>query len=227
MKCLRKNLVWVMNKMAVVYVSRHSRSFKDLLNNYEENEILQIKNEKNPLSIEGEIRAKKLSEHKELQDIDIIYSSHYVRAMSTAKYIAENNNIKLNIDEHFGERKFGINDWSELPEDFFERQILDWDYKISLGESLNEVSSRMKEALFEILNKYKNQKIMIVSHSTAITAMLKGWCDIKVNNDTKKFNYYFDNELFFDGQWDAPELFRLEFDDKNNLISIKNLKINY
>ena len=209
--------------MTVVYISRHSRPFSDLINNYNTNDTFQIRNEKNPLSVEGEERARKLSEYNELKNIDVIYSSHYVRTMSTAKYVAEKNNIKLNIDERFGERKFGINNFNELPKDYFEHQGLDWDYKIGNGESLNEVSFRMKEALIEILNKYKDKNIMIVSHGTALTAMLKDWCDIKVNCETKLFNYYFNNELFFDGKWEAPELFRLEFDDTNNLINITNI----
>lgn len=211
--------------MKIVYISRHSQPFHDLINNYQANETFQIRNEKNPLSVEGEVKAKILSEYRELTDIDVIYSSHYVRAMSTAKYIAEKNNINLNVDERFGERKFGINNWLELPKDYFEHQGLDWDYKIGNGESLNEVSFRMKQALIEILNKYKAKKIMIVSHGTALTAMLKDWCDIKVNYDTQLFNYYFNNKLFFDSRWQAPELFRLEFDDTNNLINIENIKI--
>lgn len=211
--------------MTVVYISRHSQPFRKLLGDYNVNEIEQLRNEKNILSVEGEKLAERLSEYKELQDIDVLYSSHYVRAICTAKYIAEKNDINLNIDERLGERKFGVNSMSELPKDFFVHQGLDWNYKIGDGESLNEVSFRMKEVLIEMLNKYKDKKIVIVSHGTALTVMLKDWCDIKVNYDTQLFNYYFNNELFFDGKWEAPELFKLEFDDTNNLINIENIKI--
>ena len=53
----------------------------------------------------GEILAKKLSELEELKNIDVLYSSNYIRAISTAKYIAEKNSIEINIDERLGERK--------------------------------------------------------------------------------------------------------------------------
>ena len=211
--------------MTTVFISRHSEPFRDLLGNYNANETLQIRNEKNPLSVEGELKSKRLSELKELQDIDVIYSSHYVRAMATAKYISEKNDIKLDVDERFGERKFGINDWSLMPKDFFEHQALDWDYKIGDGESLNEVSFRIKDALIDVLNNYKGKKIMIVSHGTALTTMLKDWCDIKLNMETKNFNYYFKDKLFFEGKWGAPELFKLEFDDENRLCNIENIKL--
>ena len=51
------------------------------------------------LSDNGEILAEELSDRAELKNIDVLYSSNYVRAISTAKYIAKKNNIKINIDE--------------------------------------------------------------------------------------------------------------------------------
>ena len=106
--------------MTKIYLLRHSQPFRKLLGEYNSSDVEQIRNEKNVLSVYGEKLAREISERKELQNIDVIYSSHYVRAMCTAKYIAENNNIKLNVDERLGERKFGVNDISEIPSDFFE-----------------------------------------------------------------------------------------------------------
>ena len=210
----------------IIYIARHSKAFRNLIGDYNSFESEQIFNEKNPLSVEGERRAEKLSMLEELKNVEVIYSSHYVRAMSTAKYVCEANNIKLNVDSRFGERKFGVLKISDLSDDFFEKQILDWDYKINDGESLNEVSKRMKEGLFDLLEKYNNKTIMIFSHGTALTTMLKDWCDIKYNFDTKLVELYFNGEKVFDGNWNTPELFRLEFDD-NKLINIKNVKIDY
>ena len=74
-----------------VYFVRHSKPLK--VNNDKNMDSLQIQNEKQPLSIEGENIAREKLNIKELKDIDKLYSSSYVRAISTAKYIAENNNI--------------------------------------------------------------------------------------------------------------------------------------
>ena len=74
-----------------VYLIRHSKPLK--VNNDKNMDSLQIQNEKQPLSIEGENIAREKLNIKELKDIDKLYSSSYVRAISTAKYIAENNNI--------------------------------------------------------------------------------------------------------------------------------------
>lgn len=210
--------------MTIVYISRHSQPFRKFFGEYKVNEIEQIRNEKNLLSVDGEKYAEQMSNLPELLKVEILYSSHYVRAMSTAKYIAEKNNIILNVDERLGERRFGVNNMSELPSTFFEDQFRNWDYKLTNGESVNEVSKRMNEALSEILDVNRDKKIAIISHGTAISAMLKKWCNIKLNEETKLVEIYFNNELVFDGNWKCPELFKLEFDDNNNLISIKNIK---
>lgn len=210
--------------MTTIYLLRHSQPFRKLLGEYNVNEVEQLRNEKNPLSVDGEKLAKEMSDRGELQNIDVIYSSHYVRTMCTAKYIAENNNIKLNVDERLGERKFGVNDISELPKTYFEDQFRNWNYKLENGESANEVSKRMNEVLFEILNDNKNKKIAVVSHGTAISTMLKTWCNVVLNEETKLIEFYFNGNLIFDGNWNCPELFKLEFDNDNNLISIDNIR---
>ena len=211
--------------MTIVYISRHSQPFRKLLGEYKVNEIEQIRNEKNSLSVDGEKYADQMSNCPELLNVESLYSSHYVRARATAKYIAEKNGIELNVDERLGERRFGVNDMSELPSTFFEDQFRDWDYKLPNGESANDVSKRMNDALSEILNLNKGKVIAIVSHGTAISAMLKKWCDVKLNEETKFIEIFFYNKLVFDGNWKCPELFKLEFDDNNSLVNIENIRM--
>lgn len=106
-----------------VYISRHSEPMK--IEDNLSNDSMQLKNEKQILSCEGERRAKILSNIDELQNINIVISSNYVRAMSTAKYIADKNNKDLIIMDDFAERKFGIDSWDELPNNFGEKQLED------------------------------------------------------------------------------------------------------
>ena len=102
--------------MTTIYLIRHSKPLK--VNNNSNSDSLQIQNEKSSLSIEGENIAREKLNNEELQNIDIIYSSNYVRAIQTAKYLAERNDLEINIDSELGERKFGIDSWDELPEEF-------------------------------------------------------------------------------------------------------------
>ena len=200
--------------MTTVYFIRHSEVLK--YNSINNSDSLQLRNEKWPLTENGEKIAKEKSQMDELQDFDIVYSSNYVRAISTAKYFTSN---KVNIDENFGERKFGINSWDELPSDFGEKQFNDFDYKIGNGESINEVIRREEESLINILNNNKNKKILIVGHSTALAALFSKWCKINYNGP-----YTFNDKEFFDGNWNYCETFKLEFNNDNNLISIINVR---
>ena len=142
--------------MKSIYVMRHSEPIK--YNNIENNDSLQLQNEKMILSENGKNIAKEKSKSIELQNFDIVFSSNYVRAISTAKYFT---NDKINIIEAFGERKFGIDKWEDMPENFGEKQFNDFDYKTENGESLNEVLDREINAMFKILDEYSDKKILI------------------------------------------------------------------
>lgn len=205
--------------MTTIYLIRHSKPMNMDIKQIANSESLQIINEKNILSVEGEKRAEELSKIPGLKNIDYVISSNYARAMATAKYICRENNKDLNIVEDFAERKFGINDWSKLPKDFEKRQFEDENYKIGNGESQKEVANRMYNALMDVVNKYQDKKIVIVSHATAITFLLM---KLATYQDQK---IVFNNKLIMDEtfKWSAPEVFKLEF-KKNNLINIENIK---
>lgn len=85
----------------IVYLIRHSEQFRG----YKEKYNSQQQNEKIVLSINGEKLAEELSNNAELQNIAELWSSSYSRAVGTAKYIAEKNNLLINISDNFGERK--------------------------------------------------------------------------------------------------------------------------
>ena len=108
--------------MTTVYLIRHSKPINSNINNNLNSDNLQIQNEKKCLSIEGEQMAQEKMNNPEFNDIDILFSSSFVRAIQTAKYLAKNNNIEINVVSDLGERKFGISSWNEFPEGF-ERKL--------------------------------------------------------------------------------------------------------
>lgn len=200
-----------------IYLIRHSIPMK-IRNNVINSDGLQVWNEKNPLSIIGEEKAKEYFEKEEFFDVDYIVSSKYVRAISTAKYLAEKNNLSININENFGERKHGVESWDLLPPGFEERQLIDKEYKVGDGESQLEVASRMYTSLMELV-KSDYKKIVVLSHATAITFLLMKICNY--SNGILSFN----GEVLLDNNfsWCAPDGFKLVFDD-DKLISINRIK---
>lgn len=207
--------------MTTIYLIRHSKPLK--VNNTFNSDNLQIQNEKSSLSIEGEQIAQEKLNKNEFANIDVLFSSNYVRAIQTAKYLSAKNNLEINIISDLGERKFGIDSWDQLPENFERKQFLDENYKIGDGESQKEVSNRMYSTIMKILDENKNRSIAIVSHATAISYLLKKWCDIQAIDD--KLRYSFNNNIILDGYFNYCETFKLVFDDNNRIINIENIKL--
>lgn len=201
--------------ITTIYLIRHSIPFIEHRGTINTNETILIENEKSPLSIAGEKLAEEKSLQKEFKNLDVVYSSNYVRAMSTVKYFAYVNNLKVNIDETFNERIHGVDSWNELPQEFELNQFDDENYKVGYGESQKEVQTRMLNGLMKVLNENKGKKIAIISHSTAIAFLLKKWCEVYYDKE-----YTFNNNAFFNGKWEYLQTFRLEFKN-NELITIK------
>lgn len=205
--------------MTTIYLMRHSEPFKPHKGLEEVNESILVANVKSPLSIYGEKLAERISNNAEFEDLDVVWASDYVRSMSTAKYFAFRNELKVNISALLGERKHGVHAWDELPANFEQMQLQEEDYKINDGESKKEVISRLKCILNRFLHEYKEKRILIVGHATAITFLLSEWCEISYDGP-----YKFKGNEFFDGKWEYCTTFKLVIDDNNELIDIKQLK---
>lgn len=207
----------------IVYLIRHSGP-NIKTNIISTDSTFQETNEKYVLTQEGEQRASLLAQDSNLQNIDYIISSHYVRAMATAKYIADKNNLLLDIDSSLGERKFGFSKYEDMPERFYERQQNDPYYKFGNGENQLEVNKRMTHTITDIIKKHKGEKIVIVSHNTAISFYLKNWCHLEKEED--KYVLKYQDKILVFGNMNAPEAFELVFEDEDLLdISLKTPKI--
>ena len=210
--------------VTTVYLIRHSVRFnsKNILQ-YNTKQNKTIKNEKVILSVEGEKRAEILSNEKELQNIDIAYTSNYVRTLETAKYLLEKQNLKANIDDRFDERRSGKpND--DIVKDWWLKQYTDENYKTEGGESQKEVRERFTEAFSEVLETNKGKRIAIFSHGYAITFFIMTWCKFKYNGEKDDMKFYFKDKKIFDKKLNAPDVFKLEFDEKNKIVDIQNIE---
>ncbi len=205
--------------MTTVYLIRHSKTID--INNELSTDTLQIQNEKKILSQEGEQIARKKFNNTVFNDIEVIFASNYVRTIETAKYISENNNIKINILDGLGERKIGINSWSEKPKDFERRQFLDENYKVGDGESKKEVEERMYACILKILKENQNKTIAIVSHATAISYLLNKWCNIEIEDNMLSYKY--NGKEILKGPINYCETFKLTFDIESNLKNIEKI----
>lgn len=204
--------------MTTIYLIRHSVRLSLDSIEYHTNQEKTILNEKIILSSLGEDRAKLLSEKEELQNIDVVYTSNCVRTLATAKYLMEKQNLKAIIDDRLDERKVGISNVDKYP-DWFSRQYFDESFKTEGGESQKEVRDRVNEVINEILVKHKNKRIAVFSHGYAITFYLLKYCKL-VSIIDNKLKYEFNNKIVFNKRINAPEVFKLTFND-NKLLNIE------
>ena len=207
--------------MTIIYLMRHSEPFKIHRGIEDIHEEFLFSNIKSPLSVNGEKLAEEISNNKEFDNLDAVWSSNYVRAMSTAKWFAYKNNLKVNVTDKLGERIHGVNSWEELPSGFEINQYKDPNYKIGYGESKNETTDRVYSFINELLDEYKGKRVLAVFHATAISFLLNKWCDIDIVND--KLRYSYNGKILLEGYLKYCETFKLTFNDNNELVNIENI----
>ena len=204
----------------IIYLIRHAETIQEngIRNTNEDSQMI---NEKEILSVYGEEQSKKLSQNTELNNIDVIWSSSYTRAKATAKYIANNNNLPINLDSKLNERKLGnLKELGEFMKDKKTRdpsqeQLLDRKFKTTDGESAEDTRKRMTEFFDRILKEYEGKKIAVISHGGSIKFLLLNWCE--VNKDIKLVY----NNLVLDIT--SPCLLKMTF-RKNELINLEQIK---
>ena len=209
--------------MTTVYLIRHStRIDKHYIEKYLTSDCSLVRNEKDILSVEGERRAEILSKEPELSNIDKVYTSKCVRTLQTAKYLMERNNLPAIIDERLDERRVGIPNEGKH-HDWFVKQYKDKDFKTENGESQNEVVERLNEVINEIVENNPDKKIAIFSHGYAICFYLLQYSKLDYIDADKNIRIKYKNKVLLDGLLNAPEVFKLTFDNLK-LVDIEHLE---
>ena len=206
--------------MTKIYLLRHSMADKNVdFRNLKES--FENINKKYILSVEGEKKAQKYSEISELNNLNMVISSNYVRSIATAKYMAMKNKTKVIVDASFDERKFGVDDPEKIPADFFKKQFINQEYKLKYGESFDEVRARALKGLAIVLKKNIGKNALIVTHSSTITFLLSKWCEVDYNT---KYIVRYKGKTIING-FTTPDLIELTFNDKNKLEGIRRIVV--
>ena len=125
-----------------------------------------------------ELSAKGLEDRKLVTNffagkrIDVALSSPFKRAIDTIKDFTDSFGLPITIIDEFRERKVDSG-WIEDFTSFSRKQWNDFSFKLSDGECLQEVQDRNVFALKSVLDKYRGKNIMIGSHGTALSTIIK------------------------------------------------------
>lgn len=207
--------------MKTIFLIRHSAPFVEIENYLDyKNVPWEDYNRNMILSSEGEEKAKKLCNIKQLSNLDAVYSADSYRAIGTAKYIAEMNNMKVKLDSRINERILGIKTISELQDNFNIESFKNKNLKYDFGESLSEVDNRFESFISELLNS-QNKNVALVIHGIIMMSYLQNHTIFEFEGQNMKIS--FKNKIVYDGQMKNPMIFKIVFDN-NKIIDIENIK---
>lgn len=190
------------------------------IKNYEdyENVLWEDYNRNMILSPEGEKRAEGLCNIEELDNVDRIFTSNSVRAIATAKYLAEKNNIKIELDKRIDERIFGVETLNDLPKDFNKLSFDNKDFKMNNGESLNEVDSRFINFINDLLEQDSNKNVLVI-HGLILLSYLETICDFSFDGNI--FDIKYKNKVIINGNPKSPSVYKITYNDNKEVIDVE------
>lgn len=180
---------------------------------------LDDKRKNRPLTVNGEKVALTIAKKKNLQNIEMIYSSSFFSSVNTSKYLSDKLNLDLIIDKRLDDKIVG-----DLPNRKINLRNLqenDFDYKLIGGESINDVKTRMTAITKEVLKNHENSSVALFTHNIPIISLLSIWCEKGFNYEDKLILSY-EEEVIIDGLKNDYNMIELTF-DKENLKEIKRI----
>jgi 2,3-bisphosphoglycerate-dependent phosphoglycerate mutase len=155
------------------------------------------------LTKKGYLDAEHVTNVLKKEKIDVVVSSPYLRSILTVKQLAEQIGQDVIVLENLKERAFSsgknrIPDKDLLP--LMEKSFLDSDFSLEEAESNVDCQRRAIRVLEEIIDTYKDGKVVIGTHGAVMTLMMG----------------YFDSRYGFDFllSTSKPDIYRMEFNEK-------------
>ncbi|UPK46365.1 histidine phosphatase family protein [Paenibacillus pabuli] len=134
------------------------------------------------------------------EEVDMIISSPYTRAMLSVEGLAEHLKLDLKVYEDLRERHFASYNIenAELMSSIRE-SFNDYDYTLPGGESNADCQKRAISVLKPILKEHRGKKIAIGTHGLVMTLMM--------NHFDSAFGLEFLNQL------KKPDIYKMQFED--------------
>ncbi|GKU80489.1 phosphoglycerate mutase [Paenibacillus sp. L3-i20] len=160
-----------------------------------------------PLSERGKEDARKVTELLKNENINVLISSPYKRAIQTIEGLTGIYGDEIVIEEDFKERLL-----SEKPVDDFDSAIAkvweDYSFSWEGGESNIVAQNRGVRVLEKVLEQYEGKNIAIGTHGN-IMVLIMNYLD-------NKFDFTFWKQL------DMPDIYKLSFHSQR-LIEVKRI----
>ncbi len=137
------------------------------------------------LTKKGKEQVKSAVEKLKAKNVDLIYSSDFLRTRQTAEIVAKILGLKIIFDKRLRDINFGIFYGGKIDEyrKFFINKKQKFFKRPPKGESWRDVKKRIIDFIKDIEKKYKNKTIIIISHGDPIwllNGFLKGLSEKKL-----------------------------------------------
>ena len=167
--------------MTRVFLIRHGET--------EWNKVRRLQGSSNvKLSPEGIHQAQMLAANAPFQSLDAIYSSDLVRAVETAKFLANKFGLRVRTMPELRETSFGFWEGKSIsdlatafPEDFGKFFTDPERCQPPHGETFLQCQARVINAMGRIVAANDNNNVAIVSHGAAIRLILCAALDIPIH----------------------------------------------
>ncbi len=146
--------------MTTLYFVRHAKP-----------DLSEHIDETRPLTEQGLQERELVTEYLLDKGVDTVFSSPYKRAVDTVKHFADAKGLPIHLVDDFRERKVD-NVWVEDFTSFTRKQWDNFGFKLSGGESLQEVQDRNVRALNQLLSRHNGKVCVVGSHGTALCTII-------------------------------------------------------
>lgn len=160
-----------------------------------------------PLSENGREDAMRVTELLLYEQINILISSPYKRAIQTIEGLEKPLNTRINIEDDFRERVLSaepVPDFGHAVAKVWEDDSFAWPG----GESNRVAQSRGLRALHKVLHQYKGNTIAVGTHGNIMVLIM--------NALDKRYDYDFWKQL------EMPDIYKLSFYE-NQLIGVERI----
>ena len=148
--------------------------------------ILAGRTEGVPLTKAGIEQAESIAKYLKPLDISTIYSSPIERASHTAEIVAKNSSLGYELDDRLTEIDMGrftrmnyddmFAKYGNIFLKFYENDPVIAEHKV---ETFPEVQSRVLDMVNHVVEKHKNENVILVTHMDPIKSMLSTVMDLK------------------------------------------------
>jgi broad specificity phosphatase PhoE len=137
----------------------------------------------------GHVQAKKTADRLKDVEIDVLYSSSLKRTIQTAQYIADIKGLPIIRTDKLKEINGGDWEgrrWADLPS-VWPHEYYTWEnaphiHRMPNGETMEEFQKRLINEVMYIIKNNQGKNICIVTHGTAIRALMCHFFHLNLNH---------------------------------------------